>query len=63
MLTTRSGSSIVLFLAGLSLLLLVFRLIGAVELHRSLDGLRQRITISLHQRMERKSFEEAQILF
>ncbi len=63
MVTTTGRSSVVLFLACLLLLLLVFRLIGVVKLRQSLEGLRQRITISQQQRAERKIFEETQLLF
>lgn len=61
MMLTRSTLSVILFLSCLALILLVFRLVGSVELHRSLDGIRQRAALNQKQRVERKNFEEAQL--
>jgi len=63
MLLTRSMSSVLVFLSCLSLLLLVFRLVGSVELRKTMDGIRKRAELAHKCYLERKRFEEAQLHF
>jgi UDP-GlcNAc:undecaprenyl-phosphate/decaprenyl-phosphate GlcNAc-1-phosphate transferase len=63
MLRTRGFESVLLFATCLILLMLVFRLVGAIRLTKTLHGIRDRSTLSRTQRIERKAFEEAQLHF
>ncbi len=61
MLMTRSRGSLLILLSCLILLLLVFRLTGAVHLRETLAAVRRRSELAHHKFMEQRQFEEAQL--
>jgi UDP-GlcNAc:undecaprenyl-phosphate/decaprenyl-phosphate GlcNAc-1-phosphate transferase len=61
MLRTRGINSVLLFVICLILHILIFRTMGAVRLRETVQGIRDRSTLNQVQRVERKSFEEAQL--
>ncbi|MFC1761250.1 glycosyltransferase family 4 protein [Planctomycetota bacterium] len=61
MLLTRSTMSITMLVACIALILLIFRMAGSVELHRSIEGISKRRALHNEQRKDRKKFEEAQL--
>lgn len=63
LLVTGSAAAVSIFLCCLLLLLLIFRSVGAIRLHETLAGIHHRSEIAHRQRIERKSFEEAQLHF
>ena len=63
LLVTQSAASLVIFLSCLILLLLIFRIVGAVRLGETLSAIQQRSNLAHRQRIERKSFEESQLHF
>ena len=63
MITARSTGSVLIFFSCLTLLLLLFRMVGAVRLHETLAQIRRRSEWSRREHLERKLFEEAQLHF
>jgi hypothetical protein len=61
MLLFRAQGALFVFLAGCLLLLVVFRLVGAVRLRESIEILRRNLAISHHQSEDTRHFEEAQL--
>jgi len=63
MMVTRNSSSLLVFLSILLLLLLVFRIVGSIRLRETIAGLQEKYTLSSQMKEERRSFEEAQLVF
>lgn len=63
MIFTRSMASVSILLICLTLLLVLFRLIGSVKLRDVLNGIHQRLDRVQEQRSARRTFEEAQLRF
>jgi len=63
MLISEDFKALVIFGCVLLLLVLLFRVVGAVHLHDTLDRLRDKYANSLCQRSERKTFEHLQLRF
>ena len=63
LLATRSGASVIVFLACLLLLLLVFRIVGSVRLGETLAGIQRRRQLISEQGAERRCFDEVQLHF
>ncbi len=61
LLVSQGAWSVLLLLFCMSLFLLVFRLVGAVELIGTLSAIRERTRIAQSQRIRRKQFENAQL--
>ena len=63
MMLSGSISSLVIFGCVLLLLVLVFRLVGAVRLHETVAGLQGKYAYSRRQHQERRTFEHLQLQF
>jgi len=63
MLAARSTLSVLILLACLTLLLVLFRLIGEVRVRDTLDRIRQRADLARRDRRERRLFDEADLSF
>jgi UDP-GlcNAc:undecaprenyl-phosphate/decaprenyl-phosphate GlcNAc-1-phosphate transferase len=63
MLLTHSTGSIVVFLACLSLLLVVFRMAGIFDIKKTYSDIVDRVDLAHMKRVERRQFEEAQLYF
>lgn len=63
MLTTRGIGSMLILATGMAFYVLIFRKVGAAQLVKTLQGIRDRSALIHVQRMERKAFEEAQLHF
>jgi UDP-GlcNAc:undecaprenyl-phosphate GlcNAc-1-phosphate transferase len=61
MLVSQGAWSVLLLVGCIGLFLLVFRMVGAVELGSTLKSIRERTRIAHRQRIERKNFEHAQL--
>ena len=63
MMVSANASSLVVFGCILFLIVLLFRVVGAVRLHETITGLREKYAYSRHQREERRIFEYLQLQF
>jgi len=63
MMVTRNSNSLLVFLCILLLLLLVFRIVGSIRLRETIAGLQEKYALSSQMKEERRSFEEAQLVF
>lgn len=63
LLVTQSAASVFIFVCCLVLLLLIFRLVGAVRPDEILTSIRKHSNLLQKQNLERKSFEESQLYF
>jgi UDP-GlcNAc:undecaprenyl-phosphate GlcNAc-1-phosphate transferase len=63
MLISEDFGVLAIFGSVLLLLTLLFRVVGAVHLHETVEGLQHRRADSLQQRSERKAFEHVQLKF
>ncbi len=63
MMVTRNSSSLLIFLCILLLLLLVFRIVGSIQLRETIARLQEKYALSSQMKEERRSFEEAQLVF
>ncbi len=63
MMVTHNTGSLMIFLCLLLLLLLVFRVVGAVQLRGIISGLHDKYRVADQRKQEQKSFEEAQLHF
>ena len=63
LMAARGAASIIIFLSGLVLLLLLFRIIGSVRLRETLASFGQRSEFEKLSRLDQKAFEQAQLHF
>jgi len=63
MMVTRNIDSLVIFLCILLLLLLIFRVVGAVRLRETIAGLQQKYAITCQIKRETEIFEKVQLYF
>ena len=63
MIITRDIGAVAIFLCVLLLLVLVFRVVGAVTFHGMIAGFRRKSTISYQTKQEIESFEKAELYF
>jgi UDP-GlcNAc:undecaprenyl-phosphate GlcNAc-1-phosphate transferase len=63
MLVTNRGTSLLVFLVGLTILLIVFKIIGSVKIRQTLNDIRLRSCIAHTERIERKRYEASQLEF
>jgi UDP-GlcNAc:undecaprenyl-phosphate GlcNAc-1-phosphate transferase len=63
MLYTRNAQTFIVFIGILVLLLLLFRVVGSVQLHKAISDLKQKHAISDQTKRERESFEILQLHF
>jgi UDP-GlcNAc:undecaprenyl-phosphate GlcNAc-1-phosphate transferase len=63
MMITRDAASVVVFLCVLLLLLLVFRVVGSIQLRQTLSALQNKYRMASQHKQEQMSFEEAQLHF
>jgi UDP-GlcNAc:undecaprenyl-phosphate GlcNAc-1-phosphate transferase len=63
MLYTRNAQTLIVFAGILVLLLLLFRVVGSVQLHKAISDLKQKHAISDQTKRERESFETLQLHF
>jgi len=63
MLVTNRETSLVVFLVGLTILLVVFKSISSVKIRQMLNRIRTRSSIAHAQRIERTKYEESQLEF
>ena len=63
MTTAKTTASVGIFLLCLTLLLVLFGLIGSIKLGDTLNGIKQRLDLAQKQHSDQKKFEEAQIRF
>jgi UDP-GlcNAc:undecaprenyl-phosphate GlcNAc-1-phosphate transferase len=63
MLYTRNAQTFIVFIGILVLLLLLFRVVGSVQLHKAISDLKQKHAISDQTKRERESFETLQLHF
>ena len=58
---THRATSLAVFLVCLTILLVVFKIVGSVTICDALEGIHLRSSIAQIQRIERKKYEESQI--
>lgn len=63
MMIRRDGRAIVLFACLLLLVLLLFRVVGAVRLRETLAALQDKYTLACREKRERRTFEELELRF
>jgi membrane protein implicated in regulation of membrane protease activity len=63
MLFTEDAQTIVVFICILFLLLLVFRAVGSVRLHETIDGFKRKHEISNQKKQELENFENIELHF
>jgi UDP-GlcNAc:undecaprenyl-phosphate GlcNAc-1-phosphate transferase len=63
LLTTHRGTSLLVFTAGLTILLVIFKIVGSVEIHQILNDISTRSRIASAQRIERKKYEASLMEF
>lgn len=63
LLVTNRATSLAIFLVGLTILLVAFKIVGSVKIRDTLDDIRMRSRIAQMQRIERKKYEESQMEF
>jgi hypothetical protein len=63
LLVTSKGTSLMVFLVGLTILLVVFKVIGSVQILKTLSDIRLRSSIAHAQRIERKGYEQSHLEF
>jgi len=63
MMVSQDAKSLIIFGGVLLLIVLLFRIVGAVRLHETIVGLQDKYAYSCHQREERRTFEYLQLQF
>ena len=63
MLVTRNGQTIIVFICIMLLLVLVFRVVGSVQLRETIIGLKRKHTISAQKKQELETFENIELHF
>ncbi|MCP4450701.1 MAG: undecaprenyl/decaprenyl-phosphate alpha-N-acetylglucosaminyl 1-phosphate transferase [Planctomycetes bacterium] len=63
MLATHRGTSLMVFVAGLTILLVIFKLAGSVGIHQILSDISTRSSIANARRIERQKYEASQLEF
>jgi UDP-GlcNAc:undecaprenyl-phosphate GlcNAc-1-phosphate transferase len=63
MLFTQDAQTIIIFICILFLLLLVFRVVGSVKLHETIDGFKRKHEISSQKKLEMENFENVELHF
>jgi len=63
LLVTSKGTSLMVFLVGLTTLLVIFKVVGSVQIGQILSDIRLRSSIAHAQRLERKKYEKSHLEF
>ena len=63
LLVTHKATSLAVFLVGLTILLVAFKIIGSVKISQTLKDIRQRTSLAHTERIERKKYETSHLEF
>ena len=63
LLATHKGTSLIVFMVGLAILTVVFKIVGSVQIRQMLNDISTRSSIASAQRIERKKYEASQMEF
>ncbi len=63
MMITRNGSSLIIFLGILILLIYIFHIVGAIRIRETMAALQQKYAITNEIQKEKRTFEDAQLYF
>jgi UDP-GlcNAc:undecaprenyl-phosphate GlcNAc-1-phosphate transferase len=63
LLVTNRGTSLAVFLVGLTILLVAFKIVGSVKISQTLRDIRLRTSIANREGIERKKYEQSQLEF
>jgi UDP-GlcNAc:undecaprenyl-phosphate GlcNAc-1-phosphate transferase len=63
LLATHRGTSLMVFMVGLAILLVIFKIVGSMQIRQMLDDISTRSSIAHAQRIERKKYEASQLEF
>ena len=63
LLATHRGTSLMVFMVGLTIILVIFKLVGSVGIHQILSDISTRSSIANARRIERQKYEASQLEF